>query len=170
MRYHVIWSTYGSWLPGDPRGFRTRHHRRHVEGDYRNPPPPGTDEGLHRHAREAMSKSEVVIPRHLRPAAGEAALERLVKEGADVAALSVAGQHVHVAFVADAGDVKPIVGRVKKVSSHRIRHELPGRVWAIGCKIVRVQDDAHWRNVLSYIRDHAGTAWVWTEGEGVVGS
>jgi hypothetical protein len=32
--YHVIISTYGGWLHGDPRGFRTRHHRAHVEGDY----------------------------------------------------------------------------------------------------------------------------------------
>jgi hypothetical protein len=37
--YHVTGSTYGAWLPGDPRGFRTRHHRQHVEGDYKDPPP-----------------------------------------------------------------------------------------------------------------------------------
>ena len=38
---HVVISTHGNWLPGDPRGFRTRHHLEHVEGDYRNPPTPG---------------------------------------------------------------------------------------------------------------------------------
>src|SRR3954468_9029001 len=36
--YHCMGNTYGTWLPGDPRGFRTRLHREHVEGDYRNPP------------------------------------------------------------------------------------------------------------------------------------
>ena len=36
--YHVVLSTYGSWLYGDKRGFRTRHHREHVDGDYKNPP------------------------------------------------------------------------------------------------------------------------------------
>ena len=150
MRYHVIWSTYGSWLPGDPRGFRTRRHRMHVEGGYRNPPPPGTHAGL-------------------RPVAGEAALERLAQGGADVLGISVAGQHVHVAFIADGSDIKPIIGHVKRVSSHRIRHELPGQVWAGGCKIVRVRDDAHRRNVLTYIRNHAREgAWVWTKQEGVV--
>jgi hypothetical protein len=30
--------TYGTWLPGDPKGFRTRHHREHIEGDYKKPP------------------------------------------------------------------------------------------------------------------------------------
>ena len=39
--YHVVLTTYGAWLPGDPRGFRTRHHREHVPGDYKAPPPVG---------------------------------------------------------------------------------------------------------------------------------
>ena len=29
----ITWTTYGYWLPGDPRGFRTRGHKKHV------PPP-----------------------------------------------------------------------------------------------------------------------------------
>jgi hypothetical protein len=37
--FHAIITTYGAWLDGDARGFRTRHHREHVEGDYKNPPP-----------------------------------------------------------------------------------------------------------------------------------
>ena len=45
--FHVILGTYGSWLPGDPRGFRTRHHRDHVDGDYKSPPPPGIYEHFH---------------------------------------------------------------------------------------------------------------------------
>ena len=39
--YHCNGSTYGTWLPGDPRGWRSRNHRVHVPGDYRTPPPPG---------------------------------------------------------------------------------------------------------------------------------
>ena len=39
--FHVTAHTYGAWLAGDARGFRTRHHREHVEGDYKHPPPAG---------------------------------------------------------------------------------------------------------------------------------
>src|ERR1700730_2765282 len=35
----ITWGTYGSWLPGDPRGFRTWRHREYV------PPPYGRAEG-----------------------------------------------------------------------------------------------------------------------------
>jgi hypothetical protein len=35
--YHIIETTYGAWLYGDQRGFRTRHHREHVDGDDKRP-------------------------------------------------------------------------------------------------------------------------------------
>jgi hypothetical protein len=31
--YHCVANTYGTWLPGDPRGWRSCHHRERVEGD-----------------------------------------------------------------------------------------------------------------------------------------
>ena len=39
--FHCTVHTYGAWLHGSARGFRTRHHREHIEGDYKNPPPQG---------------------------------------------------------------------------------------------------------------------------------
>ena len=61
--YHLILSTYGSWLPGDPRGFRTRHHRFHVEGDYKDPPPPGRYEKMHKQSQHSLRFAPVVPPR-----------------------------------------------------------------------------------------------------------
>jgi len=161
MRYHVIWSTYGSWLPGDPRGFRTKHHRRHVDGDYRNPPPPGKYEALHARSKASLKGPAVVIPPALRATVGWACIERFDDEQATVRAISVGGQHAHAAFEWAGDDVKPLIGRVKKVASHRVRDELPGRIWALGCKIVRVRDEAHWRNVVSYVKEQRN-AWVWS--------
>jgi len=160
-RFHIIWGTYGSWLPGDPRGFRTRHHRQHVDGDYRSPPPAGRYAGLHAHARRSLKQSEVVIPSDLREVVGRRCLERFVEEGVTVAALSVGGCHVHVAIVCPGDGLKQLVGRVKKTSSHRVRDRLPGRVWQAGCKVVPVRSDHHWDEVLRYIADHAPQAWVW---------
>ena len=167
MRFHVIWCTYGSWLPGDPRGFRTRNHRMHVEGDYKNPPPAGMYDGLYRHARRSLKKPPVVISPALRELIGRACLERFKIEKVVAWSLSVGGEHVHAAFEVDSGDVKPMIGRVKKVSSHRIRGDLPGHVWAGGGgKIVRIHNEKHWGNVLVYIRAHEREgAWVWMREE-----
>lgn len=51
--------TYGTWLPWDGRGFRTRHHREHVDGDYRSPPPVGMYNGLRRHSKSSMKREPV---------------------------------------------------------------------------------------------------------------
>jgi len=59
--FHCIGGTYGSWLPGDPRGFRTRHHREHVEGDYRNPPPAGIYEFRHQGAADSLRFDPVTV-------------------------------------------------------------------------------------------------------------
>ena len=52
--YHCMGNTYGTWLPGNPKGFRTRHHREHVEGDYNSPPPEGRYE-------ERFAKSKALL-------------------------------------------------------------------------------------------------------------
>ena len=60
--HHCIATTYGAWLPGDDFGFRTRHHREHVEGDYRNPPPPGAHQQLLSRSRRLLKQPAVSIP------------------------------------------------------------------------------------------------------------
>src|SRR5690242_19796735 len=91
--FHRVASTYGSWLPGDPRGFRARHHREHVEGDYRNPPPAGQYADLERRSRASLKQPPAVIPGPLRSVVGLALLERLRALGALVVCVSVSGQH-----------------------------------------------------------------------------
>jgi len=164
MRYHIMWGTYGSWLPGDPRGFRTRKGRTHVPWDYKNPPPPGTYDRLHAHAERTLKKPPVILPAGLREPIGRACLERFGVEGVEVFALSVGGVHVHTAIDCPGDRLKERVGRVKSVSSHRVREQLPGRVWQDGCRPIRVRDEAHWQNVLDYIKSHAPGAWVWVRG------
>ncbi len=61
--YHVGSNSKGTWLPGDPRGFRTRHHHEHIEGDYRNPPPIGTHEARFQRSRALLKNPPVILTR-----------------------------------------------------------------------------------------------------------
>jgi hypothetical protein len=45
-----------SWLHGDKRGFRSRDHRIHSTGDYKNPPPPRENDGLRRYHQRRAGK------------------------------------------------------------------------------------------------------------------
>jgi hypothetical protein len=80
--FHCITHTYGAWLYGDPRGFRTRHHRENVEGDYKNPPPKGRYDTQHVRSKRLLKQPPVVIPAHMRPVVGEAVRDRLTAHGA----------------------------------------------------------------------------------------
>lgn len=95
MRWrHVVFSTVNSWLPGDPRGFRSRNHQIHSSGDYKNPPPAGEHAGLFRYSKH-ISGPPVVIPRDLRATVGQAVLAKLRKLAYRVLAIAVSGMHVH---------------------------------------------------------------------------
>jgi hypothetical protein len=59
--FHVILTTYGAWLPGDPRGFRTPNHRLHIEGDYKTPPLTGKHARLHETAASTLTQPIVTI-------------------------------------------------------------------------------------------------------------
>jgi len=163
MRWrHVVISTVNSWLPGDPRGFRSRHHKIHSSEDYQQRPPLGEHAGLYQHAQQ-ISGPPVRIPKDLRPLAGRAILGKLSKLDYRVLAISVAGMHAHL--LAELPDnirqIRHIIGQCKTVSSHALRHQLPGRVWAAGCSHKPVDDPEHQRNVFQYILAQED-AWIWS--------
>lgn len=94
--YHCIGSTFGAWLRGDSRGWRARHHREHVEGDYRNPPPPGKYDKSHKHSKRLMKREPVVLSREQRKVALLAMLEALRHYDVEVIVLAVGGKHYHM--------------------------------------------------------------------------
>lgn len=59
--YHVSSNTKSTWLHGDHRGFRTRHHREHVKSDYHNPPPPGKYEEKLRRSVALLKNPPVIL-------------------------------------------------------------------------------------------------------------
>src|SRR5688572_7244370 len=104
--FHLIFTTYGAWLPGDPRGFRTRSHRDHVEGDYDSPPEPDIYDGLHQASEFRQAQPSTTIAAEFRPLIGEALRDRLQQEGGEVIAVACGGQHAHVLVQLGDGDAR----------------------------------------------------------------
>jgi hypothetical protein len=162
--FHCATPTYGAWLYGDPRGFRTRHHREHVEGDYKNPPPRGAYDREYERSRKLLKQPPVVLPREWRAVVGAALVEMLLRLEAQLLALSMSGQHCHLLAKMPPGPVpKQWLGRAKK-HAHFIADERgwTGKLWAVGGKVIPVRDRKHQLNVFHYILRHAEEgAWVW---------
>lgn len=94
--YHVNGNTFGTWLRGDARGWRARHHREHVEGDYKNPPPPGTYDGLRASSRRLMKRDKVWLTAPARDLACRELVASLLCHGIEVIALAVDDHHFHL--------------------------------------------------------------------------
>jgi hypothetical protein len=161
--YHFIATTYGAWLYGDSRGFRTRHHREHIEGDYKNPPPPGMYADKEQCSRESMSEPPVILPVELRPVVGMAILKRLRDLGAEVLVLSVSGQHIHGQARMPYGQPKRWVGMAKRHVWFELRDlGWQGKLWGKGSKAIPIENRGHQVNTFFYILRHAQQgAWVW---------
>lgn len=173
--FHCMAHTYGTWLPGDPRGFRTRDHREHVEGDYKNPPPQGKYDERHHRAKQSMKRPPVILSPDARAVAVDVMVHALVSvHSIEVLAIAVGGMHVHVlarfesapeptdsirGLRGSALDDPPrhYMGITKKESARalaRFDFVAPGGVWARKGKIVPISDRSHQRNAFDYILDH----------------
>ncbi len=94
--YHCVCNTYGTWLPGDPRGFRTKDHREHVAGDYKNPPPEGLYDKRHASSTHQMTQDAVLLSTNAKQLVLDTMLEAFRVHQIDIAALVVTPMHVHV--------------------------------------------------------------------------
>ena len=168
--YHVTINTVGSWLPGDPRGFRSRGHRIHSSGDYKSPPPPGEHEGLFAYSKR-ICPNAVTILASARGSAGGAIVRKLEEQQRRLLAVSVGGHHAHLLAELPREEQErwDVLRDCKRASSHVVRKELSGRVWGGRGKLIAVKDRAHHQRVYEYILRHASErAWVWSFRDGVV--
>ena len=147
--YHCMGNTHGTWLPGDRRGFRTRHHRQDVPFDYKNPPPPELYAGLEDYARELMKRDAIYLSVEQRRAALDEMLKSLLKRTIEPVAMCVGRIHFHI--LAPIADHNPRhwIGIAKKESSHylKVAGFAPiGGLWAVRCECLPIKDASHRAN------------------------
>jgi len=91
MHFHIIWTTYGTWLPGDDRGWMRK-------GDPAVQPP---DPELLRASRDKMREEVVLLDGEQQRVVGDTIADHCRHRGWKLLALAVKGNHVHVVVEAD---------------------------------------------------------------------
>lgn len=168
--YHCMGNTYGTWLPGDPRGFRTRHHREHVEGDYKNPPKENYEQRL-RKSKELMKRDPVFLTPRQRARAVEEFVKSLVKRKVELVSLSIDRVHFHVLARFRDRNPRKWIGIAKKESSHYLKQEQlapVGGLWATRMECIPVENRRHQIWVVGYILKHGrkgGATWLFHPGD-----
>lgn len=172
--YHCTGGTYGAWVRGDPRGWRARHHREHVEGDYKRPPPHGKYLRIEKQSRALMRRERVVLDPEARDIAVRVMVEAFHYHRVEVVALCVGARHWHALLrfrppgdlSSEDRDARKLIGIAKKRSAQALSDAglVPaGGVWGVRFRIQPVKDRAHQVNITRYIHKHAqqGAA-VWS--------
>lgn len=163
--FHAMGHTYGTWLPGDPRSFRTRHHRKHIEGDYRNRPPKGKYEAFHEHAKRSMKCEAVILLVEQRIAIVRLMVESLRRRNFEIPIASLTDIHFHILGKFPDHNPRHWIGIAKKESSHHAKqqNQAPaGGLWAVRTKSIPINSRAHQINTAKYLYDHLD------EGSGLV--
>ena len=162
--YHCTAHTYGTWLRGDPRGWRARHHREHVDGDYKNPPPAGMYSRLHAYSKSLMKREKVeiddeaIIEFILR-----SVVERFEERKIKLRIAAFDGVHLHALIQCPDNNPKIEVGIAKQYSTAQLKaHGLAvglklkqGQgIWAKNNAPRPIESYHHYTKAADYIRDH----------------
>jgi len=164
--YHCTGSTYGAWLRGDPRGWRSRKHHEHCDGDYKNPPPEGQHDRQHEQSKGLMKRRRVVLTPEQREVACREFVKALIEREVEVGPFCVGSRHWHGMLRfrdterhrGQNRDANRLIGQAKGKSAREMSRAgviATGGVWAAKCRVRPVKDDQHHANVSKYIPDHA---------------
>jgi hypothetical protein len=156
--YHVTVHVYGSWLRGDRRGWRARHHREHVDGDYKNPPPRGKYDQIYASSKSLMKREPVSIGRDVQRIVVDEFVDKLRSNGIEVLIASVDAKHLHLLGRFRDHQPRHWVGIAKKHASHCLRQgglrDESGGLWAKRAREDPITGRAHQLNTFRYILAH----------------
>ncbi len=167
--YHCTVSTYGTWLPGDPRGWRERDHHEHVEGDYKRPPMPSVfAKKRHEYAKKLMRHEPYAFDEKHRETIGRLLVERFTELRTPLLSLAVCEKNFHALIQCRDGEVKRMLGIVKRHVTFCFAPVIDGMnrrrpIWEGEGGVKPIKNEAHARNAYQYILDHVEEGgWVWS--------
>ena len=133
----LTWTTFGEWLPGDPRGFQTWRGREYVSppARYAKPGEPVYDPAdyvrTHRAAADSMTQEAVRLTRDEIVVASDALAADCAPAGIVPAAWALGPVHAHLLARFGPLPIRPTAGRLKAAASRELHAAgfEPERVW-----------------------------------------
>ena len=167
--WFLTWTTYGTWLPGDDRGFVS--NIRDGDGPEVKHAEPGTpydakQRGLVHAAREQMSGDPIWLHSGHADAVAKQFLETAKFRGWVMCAMAVMTNHVHL-VVGVSGDPEPetLLRDFKSYGSRRLNRlagkPISGTWWTAGGSRRILRDPVAVRTVVEYVRNQRNPLRIW---------
>ena len=141
--YMVTWTTYGTWLQGDKRGY------------VKNGEILGCNERLEKSNRGNQSKGAVVLNSEQKKIVREAIEKEAERIKQKILALAVCSKHVHMVVGYIGGGIEKKVGRYKNSARAALGScGCNGRIWTKGFDKRYCFDDKALKQMIDYVQRH----------------
>jgi REP element-mobilizing transposase RayT len=141
----ITWTSYGTWLPGDGRGWRSRR------GGHQLPQPL-----LEQWCRQQLKREVVLVEPHDRATIEAACREHCDFRGWQLFAVSARTNHVHVVLAANENPQK-VRDQLKANCTRRLRSQATPldveRTWTRGGDCELLSDDADVEAAVLYVTE-----------------
>jgi REP element-mobilizing transposase RayT len=148
IAYFLTWPTYGTWLPGDERGWVE------YRGGWRAPDPAREQE-----ARARMTEDACILTCEQRRAVEAQIAETCAYRGWTLHTVNCRSNHVHVVVTADVANPKKIRNDLKAWSTRTLRRHFDScrqNWWAERGSIRYLNSDADLEAAILYVREGQG--------------
>jgi hypothetical protein len=141
--YLITWTTYGSWLQGDKRGY--------VKNGKTYPSKPSLFESN----SQRLSKEAVKLAKEHRQIVTNAILNKAVQLNQKIYALAVTSKHIHIVADYIHRPIGRVVSHYKNASQIALRKAgLCGKIWTKGFDKRYCFDGQSLRNRINYVESH----------------
>jgi len=141
--YMITWTTYGTWLQGDERGFVK-------DGQVLEP-----SQNLERVNRQCLKKKPVGLSKRQKDIVRDAIVGQAEELGQKIYALAVCSDHVHVVVGCIDERMDKVVGRYKRAATVALRGQgFAGAVWTRGYDKRYCFDEQALMNRIKYVLRH----------------
>jgi REP element-mobilizing transposase RayT len=141
--YMLTWTTYGTWLQGDERGY-VKNGKILCE----NP-------RLKKANVESMLRNEVRLNKRQQEIVKEAIFKEAEKTKEKILALAVCSNHIHLVLCYTIRPIEKTTGRFKNAARVALQQDgFIGRVWARGFDKRYCFDEKSLKNRIDYVERH----------------
>ncbi len=153
LAYHLVWTTYGTWLPGDVRGWVMKNCE-----SIQSP-----DAAIEQAARARMSESEVMLTPLQRQIVEQTIRRHCEIRNWRLHAVNVRSNHIHVVVTADR-EPEEVINQLKAWCSRKLS-DTAGLKKTVADKAGRrrwfteggdkevIEDDNYLENAIQYVRE-----------------
>ena len=143
LGYMITFTTYGTWLQGDKRGF-VKDGKTYA-----------TNQSLADSNKQKLSKNPVRLSKTHRAIAAEAIFEKADRLNQKILALAVCSNHVHIVADYISMPIGKVVSYYKNAAQVALRKaDLSGRVWTKGFDKRYCFDEQALKSKIDYVNSH----------------